>query len=177
MKGKKQGRRKKGESISITVGGEFPRNKTARRGRNCAASALTTNASKSDKRVSIPLAGFHCFAGTRAPVLGGHRASWKRGKRKTVLHNVIQGLVYRQTLHTDGDGCVLFRATRPFFPREKEGGKKGARRKAEGQGGARGRAEGAKGKKLSGTRRRARAVMDWPGPITSFVSICAEYCS
>lgn len=30
----------------------------------------------------------------------------------------------------------------------------------------------AEGKKL-----RRHAVMDWPGPITSFVSICAEYCS
>lgn len=61
-----------------------------------------------------------------------------------------------------------------FEPRDpssngEEKGRKKEGREAKGWKQEKWRAEG---KKL-----RRHAVMDWPGPITSFVSICAEYCS
>ena len=57
-------------------------NKTTRRARNYAASALTTNASKSDKRVSIPRPRPIVSATRKYEPWLTHRTLWKRGKRE-----------------------------------------------------------------------------------------------
>lgn len=119
----------------------------------------------------VPAAGLHnCFAAAAH----GHRGKGRSkkggggGEGNEFITLFEACLSTADSARGSGDGCVLFRATRPFFQRGGEREEEG-RREAKGWKQEKWRAEG---KKL-----RRHAVMDWPGPITSFVSICAEYCS
>lgn len=133
--------------------------------------AQCINASKSDKaRFRFP--GFIVSQPRRTI---GARPPWKRRKRNIEEEKERFITLFEACLSTAdsarGSWWMCFISSHAtLLPQQ---GRKGGRRKEGGE---------AKGwSKKTGERRgkklRRRAVMDWPGPITSFVSICAEYCS
>lgn len=91
------------------------------------------------------------------------------------LHNAIQGLFIDRHCIRKVMDVFYFGPRDPFLPRGKEEKEDSRRKRGRIKQGGIKPSRGCEGEKVE--RNAEAEVMDRSGPITSFVSICAEYCS